>query len=72
MLSALKSDLLHERKEKAKVDAELREMLRTPKVTDLTVRMSKTSTGSQATNVEASPLETGLKVGASTVHHCCY
>jgi len=72
MLSALKSDLLRERKERAKVDAELREMLRTPKVTDLTVWMSKTSTDSQATNVGTLPLKTGLKVGASTIHHLCY
>lgn len=72
MLSALKNDLIREKKEKAKVDAELREMLRTPKVTDLTARMSKPSTNSQATNVGVLPLETGLKVGASTIHPCCY
>lgn len=72
MLSALKNDLMREKKEKAKVDAELREMLRTPKVTDLTARMSKPSTNSQATNVGVLPLEPGLKVGASTVHPWCY
>ena len=72
ILSALKNDLLRERKEKAKVDAELREMLRTPKVTDLTVRMSKTSTDSQATNVGASSLEASVEVGASVVHHWLY
>ena len=71
-LAALKNDLLRERKEKAKVDAELREMLRTPKVTDLTVRMSKASTSSQAKNAGASPLETSLKVGASAIYHWLY
>ena len=69
MFSALKNDLLRERKEKAKIDAELREMLRTPKITDLTTRVSKTLTDSQVTNVESSLLNTGLKVGTSTVHH---
>ena len=69
MLSTLKNDLLHERKEKAKVEAELREVLRTPKITDLMVGMSKTSTDSQATNVEASHLDTSFKVGAFVVHH---
>ena len=72
MLSALKNDLLCERKEKAKAEAELKEMLRTPKVTDLTVRTSKTSINSQATNVEASPLDTSFKVGACAVHHWLY
>lgn len=74
-LAALKNDLLRERKEKAKVDAELREMLRTPKVTDLTVRMSKNSIGLQAKNAGASPLEpleTSLKVSASATHHWFY
>ena len=72
MLATLKNDLLRERKEKAKVDAELREMLRTPKVTDLTVRMSKNSIGSQAKNVGALSLETGLKVSASAICHWFY
>ncbi len=72
MLAALKNDLLRERKEKAKVDAELREMLMTPKVTDLTVRISKTSTTSQAKNAGASPLETCLNVSASAIQHWFY
>ena len=71
-LAALKNNLLHERKEKAKVDAELREMLRTSKVTDLTVRVSKKSIGSQARNAGASPLEISLKVSASAIHHWFY
>lgn len=64
MLSALKNDLLRERKETAKLEAELREVLRTPKISDLMVGMPKTSTNLQATNVEAPPLDTSFKVGA--------
>ena len=71
ILSALKDDLLRERKEKAKVEAELREVLRTPKITDLMVGTSKTSTDLQATNVEASPLDTSFKVGAFVVSLVC-
>jgi hypothetical protein len=68
MLSALKNDLLREKREKAKIEAELREILSTPKVTDLTVRVSKTSIDSQAMDVKASPLDTKLKVSASALH----